>query len=151
VPYLLDTNILLRSIEPGHPMHAEAVEAVALLLSAGETVGVLPQNIAEFWNVCTRPAGSNGLGLSAGKAAHEVNQIESILDVFPDRHEAYDRWKEIVVKHSVLGVKVHDARIAAAMNVHNIENIVTFNDKDFRRYQGITAFTPQKIITLYTP
>jgi hypothetical protein len=29
VAYLLDTNILLRSADPAHPMNAEAVEAVA--------------------------------------------------------------------------------------------------------------------------
>jgi predicted nucleic acid-binding protein len=57
----------------------------------------------------------------------------------------------IVFKHSVSGVQVHDARIAAAMNIHNVENIITFNDKHFRRYERVTALTPQSVLNLYTP
>jgi predicted nucleic acid-binding protein len=62
--YLVDSNILLRHIEPRHPMHREAVNAVAALPNAGESVYVIPQNISEFWNVCTRPLNKNGLGFT---------------------------------------------------------------------------------------
>ncbi len=45
---LLDTNILLRRAQPSHPSHAFAVDSVARLLAAGETVHFTLQNIAEF-------------------------------------------------------------------------------------------------------
>ena len=45
-------------------MGEASLQAIKLLLAAGEVVCVLPQNIAEFWNVCTRPSDKNGLGLT---------------------------------------------------------------------------------------
>ena len=38
--------------------------------------------------------------------------------------------RELVVKHSVSGIQVHDAKIPAAMKAHNIENLLTLNAKD---------------------
>lgn len=61
---LVDTNVLLRRAQPDHSSHAVAVESVARLLAAGEPVYFTPRNIAEFWNVATRPAANNGLGFS---------------------------------------------------------------------------------------
>jgi predicted nucleic acid-binding protein len=43
----------------------------------------------------------------------------------------------------VLGTKVHDARLVAAMNVHGIERILTFNTGDFARY-GIEVLLPSQ-------
>ena len=52
---LIDTNVLLRSVQPSHPMHGPAVRTVAALIRDGEAVLITPQIVAEFWNVATRP------------------------------------------------------------------------------------------------
>ena len=62
--YLIDTNILLRSCQPDRPMYSVAVGAVETLFVRGEELYISPQNIVEFWNVCTRPLDKNGLGMS---------------------------------------------------------------------------------------
>ncbi len=59
--YQVDTNILLRGVQTEHPMHETAKQAIQRLLVAGEILYYLPQNIREFWNVCTRPTERNGL------------------------------------------------------------------------------------------
>lgn len=61
---LVDTNILLRSAQPNHPHSSQAVHAVSRLLRQKDSVFFCSQNIAEFWNVATRPTGVNGLGFS---------------------------------------------------------------------------------------
>src|SRR5277367_1521224 len=99
---LVDTNILLRRTQPNHEHHAMAMESVARLLAAGETVCFTPQNIAEFWNVVTRPVTSNGLGFPVSLARGEVEKIERILNILPDSPAIYAEWKRLVVKHSVL-------------------------------------------------
>jgi len=141
---LVDTNILLRRTQPNHEHHAMAMESVARLLSAGETVCFTPQNIAEFWNVVTRPVANNGLGFAVSLARGEVEKIERILNILPDSPAIYAEWKRLVVKHSVLGVKVHDARLAAAMNVHGVAQILTFNTEDFARY-GVGVLHPSSV------
>ena len=143
--YLADTNILLRSAEPAHPMHPTAVRAVSTLLSRGERVCVLPQNLIEFWSVATRPANLNGLGFSPAQTETEVSRIEALLTMLPDSPAIYPEWRRLVVAHSVSGKQVHDARIVAAMNVHRITHLVSFNLDDFKRYPGLTLLDPSGI------
>ena len=148
--FLLDSNILLRSVDPASPMNADAVASVAKLLAASETVCLVPQNISEFWNVCTRPAANNGMGFTPEQTEAEVARLEALLNLVLDVPQIYHEWKTLVVKHSVLGVNVHDARLVAAMNIHGFSHIMTFNDKDFRRYEpGITVMTPGDVIKAY--
>lgn len=51
----------------------------------------------------------------------------------------------IVIQHSVTGVSVHDARLVAAMNVHAINTIVTFDANDFSRYKAIKVLHPKTL------
>jgi hypothetical protein len=46
----------------------------------------------------------------------------------------------------VLGVQVHDARLAAAMYVHSVSHILTLNVTDFERFSGLTAVHPGSIL-----
>jgi predicted nucleic acid-binding protein len=145
VSILVDTNVLLRRVQPSHPSHAVAVESIARLLAAGEAVYFTLQNIAEFWNVATRPAEHNGVGLSAGAALAEVENIEADLELLPDTPALYGEWKALVLRHDVTGVKVHDARLVAAMNVHGVRRLLTFNAGDFTRY-GIEVVQPVAVL-----
>jgi predicted nucleic acid-binding protein len=130
-------------------MHADAVRSVGALLTRGERVCIFPQNLIEFWNVATRPTGVNGLGFSSSQTEAEVSKIESLLTVLPDSPAIHPEWRRLVVTHSVLGKQVHDARIVAAMNVHKVTHILTFNLDDFKRYSAITIVDPATIKRIY--
>lgn len=143
---LVDTNILLRSAQPGHPLCAQATSAVAKLLRQNDSVFFCPQNIAEFWNVATRPADRNGLGFSHAEALQEVASIEDSLTLLPDVPAIYPAWKRIVDGHKVQGVKVYDARLVAVMSVYAVESILSFNNADFERYAFITALNPATLL-----
>jgi predicted nucleic acid-binding protein len=142
---LVDTNILLRSIEPLHPQHAVAVGAVSQLLAESTPVYFTLQNIAEFWNVATRPVANNGLGLSIPFTLGEVEKIEALLTLLPDTPAVYAEWKRIIVEHSVSGVKVHDARLVATMKTHSVSRLLTFDVDDFARYTGIEVIHPRTV------
>jgi len=53
--HLIDTNILLRSCEPDHPMFKLAKDTVKTLLNRGNNLYITPQNLIEFWNVSRDP------------------------------------------------------------------------------------------------
>jgi predicted nucleic acid-binding protein len=38
----------------------------------------------------------------------------------------------------VKGIGVHDARLVASMMVHGVNNLLTFDTGDFKRYEEIT-------------
>ncbi len=138
----VDTNVLIFSVQSGHPWRESAIAAIEKVLAADEQVYVLTQNIAEFWNVCTRPADKNGLGLSPHETEEQLKRLDMILNVLHDLPQVYVRWRQLLVRHAVRGVQVHDARIAAAMQIHGVEKLFTFNPKDFSRPDAITPLRP---------
>ncbi len=144
---LTDTNILLRSAQPSHPLCSEATHAVSRLLRQKESVFFCSQNITEFWNVATRPAGANGLGMSVDEVLREINSIETLITLLPDIPGIYAEWKRIVARHDVQGVKVYDARLVAIMTVYSVDSVLTFNAADFKRYSNVTALHPSSLLS----
>jgi len=104
-------------------------------------------NIAEFWNVATRPADRNGLGLSPEEVLQEVGNIEKLLTFLPDIPAIYGVWKQIVAAHKVQGVKVYDARLVAIMSVYEVQRLLTFNADDFERFSKIRAIHPSFLLS----
>jgi hypothetical protein len=45
-----------------------------------------------------------------------------------------------------MGVEVHDARLVAAMLVHAIPNLLTFNLADFKRFKQVRVVSPAEVI-----
>ncbi len=52
--YLVDTNVLLRSIQVSYPLHAVAVDSISSLLRQDQELSITAQNLIEFWAVATR-------------------------------------------------------------------------------------------------
>lgn len=140
--YLVDTNILLRILQPAHPFYQRAVTAVDSLLARGEDVCFCPQNVREFWNVCTRPVANNGLGMTPAQVAIEVQGLEATLTFLPDNPAVYPEWRRLVELHAVIGVQVHDTNLVAVMNVEGMTHLITFNATNFRRFAGINIVEP---------
>jgi hypothetical protein len=67
--FLIDTNILFRSVQPHHPQSGVVERALALLRTRHEVLHIATQNLIEFWAVATRPEAENGLGMSVEMAA----------------------------------------------------------------------------------
>jgi predicted nucleic acid-binding protein len=147
VSYAVDTNVLARSVQEDHPMHTVAKESVKALLARGEEVYGLAQNFYEFWVVATRPIEQNGLGLSTSDAQMHLTEFETTLLPTPDTPSVYAEWRSLVGQRAVMGKNAHDARIVAAMAVHGISHLLTFNGRDFKRFQDIiTVIEPTDIL-----
>jgi hypothetical protein len=60
MPYLLDSNILLRWVKPDHNDYPLVVSAIEAILRRDGELCYTSQNVGEFWNTCTRPIDRNG-------------------------------------------------------------------------------------------
>jgi predicted nucleic acid-binding protein len=140
---LVDTGILLRLPNPADPLHATIDSAITAIQQRGDELVTAPQNLAEFWNVCTRPATARGgLGLSFGETDRRLRTIESTFAILAELAASYSVWRRLVVTQSVQGKQVHDARLVALMLASGITHILTLNGNDFARYPGITVIDP---------
>lgn len=148
--YLLDTNILLRLFDKNSADHETVVTAVDALKEQGETLYFAPQNAAELWNVVTRPADKNGLGLSTVQANVLLTEIEQLFELLLDTPSIYPAWRSLVQTAKVAGVQVHDARLVAWMQVHDVSHVLTLNVSDFKRFEavaGIVVVSPQHLVS----
>jgi len=83
-PYLVDSNVLLRWVTPAHADYLVIVSATDTILRNEGVLCYTSQNVAEFWNACTRPADRNGYGLSPQKADQRARIFEERLRLLPD-------------------------------------------------------------------
>lgn len=145
--FLIDTNILVRSQQINHGEHASVANALAQLPANGYAIHVVPQVLYEFWVVATRPIANRGLGLSVDETALVVTDTLSTFVLKDDAADVFQQWRELVVHHRVSGKPAHDARLVAAMRVHGLTHLLTFNVADFARYNDITVVSPAALLT----
>lgn len=143
--YLFDTNIFLRLAEKNSSERPFILDAIRKIRANNQTICFTPQVLAEFWNVCTRPAAARGgFGLSIEQTERKTNLIQKYFEVLPDTFQTFTEWRKIVSDYKVLGIQVHDAKLVASMMVHKVERLVTLNEKDFKRF-SIKIINPKDI------
>lgn len=145
---LVDTCILLRAFDANYPDYRAIRKALRQALDDQERLVVTVQNIAEFWNAATRPLENNGQGLSADRAKRRVGIIERVCEVVSEDGISYAQWKRLVDDYGVTGVSVHDARLVSVMLRLGIKQVLTLNERHFKRYaaEGIAITSPQSFL-----
>jgi predicted nucleic acid-binding protein len=143
--FLVDTNVLLRMIQRRDPTYADARRAATVLTRQGNQLSIIPQNLIEFWAVATRPAANNGLALSVTETAAHIRTFKQTLTLLTDSADIFPAWERLVELHAVSGRQAHDARLVAAMLVHDVSHIPTFNTDDCKRFSEITVVNPENV------
>ena len=141
---LIDTNVLVRAVERAHPLLRVARDALRHLYSQNHELFITPQNVSEFWNVCTCPVNANGLGNSIEETSRLTSRLENFFAILPETMETFHQWRKLVVVHAVTGAKVHDARLAAIIVAYGLDAILTFNADDFSRF-SILVLDPRGV------
>lgn len=127
------------------PTLKDAARALRALRARNEVLYIVQQNIVEFWAVATRPISANGLGFTTEQAAVEINALKRLFVLLPES-PLQDAWERLVVNYGVSGKNTHDARLVAAMVVHGVESLLTFNAQDFLRYGEIRVLDAITIV-----
>ena len=143
--YLVDSNVLMRWVQPGDPGFSVAEASIESLERSRDIPCYVSQNLGEFWNALTRPTNRNGYGLLPRNADALATIMETKFRLLHDTPAVHYEWRKILVDYRVSGVQVHDARLVAAMHVHGVKRILTFNAKDFTRFDDIEAVHPLDI------
>ncbi|MBE7516148.1 MAG: type II toxin-antitoxin system VapC family toxin [Chloracidobacterium sp.] len=144
--WLLDTCVLLRTVDSNSQQQQIALDALDALDAGQEVVCIVPQSLVEFWAVSTRPVDENGLGYSTEDTKIEIDRLRQLFVFKSEDETIFENWEALVSKYNVIGKTTHDARLVAAMQTHGIENLLTFNVADFKRYVGsINVSAPQDL------
>lgn len=109
-------------------------------------MNLVRQNLIELWVVATRPVEQNGLGMSVADAAAALARLKSMFALLPETAAIYPAREDLVTTHRVSGKPAHDARLVAAMQVHGLTNVLTFDRSGFARFPGIDVLHPADVI-----
>ena len=144
--YALDTNVLLRLSHSSHPLHGMLSNCMIHLAANDVELCFTTQNLGEFWNVSTRPLDRNGFGLPITEAARRFEALVRKMTLLPETEGIYSVWLRLLQSHEVRGVQVHDAHLAAVLEVHQVTHLLTFNGADFKRFPHVVAVHPQDLV-----
>ena len=104
------------------------------------------QNLIEFWSVASRPIEANRLGWSVETVRQEIDRLLALFPLLDDTADVFTHWLQLVSTYRVIGRRVHDARLVAAMLTHGVTHLLTFNRDDFRQFAMITVVTPMDLL-----
>ncbi len=117
---LVDANVLLRFVKRDHSDYQFAFEALSEIRKRGHVPCLVPQCLYEFYVVATRPIANNGLGLDSVQIDEDISELLAKFELLPDSPAIFPKWRELTSQYAVLGKTAHDARIVAAMVVHDV-------------------------------
>ncbi|CAN5485307.1 hypothetical protein BH10ACI2_BH10ACI2_15490 [soil metagenome] len=140
---LVDTNILTALSQRQSPHFTSLRQTLSRLLKQGDVPCIAAQNLIEYWTVATRPIDVNGLGLDFHASLIELEKFKRYFEFIPTTAETYLQWEKLMAKYQVKGKQSHDTYLVAAMMEHRISRILTFNSKDFRRFDEINVIDPR--------
>jgi predicted nucleic acid-binding protein len=143
--YLLDTNVVVRLMEPAAPEHTIVRNAVHRLLEAGDTLVLAPQVLTELWVIATRPVEVNGFGWSPAATSAVIARLRGQFPLVEEGPATFERWLALVEAAEIRGKRAHDAHLAAVMLSQGISQILTLNPVDFQGMQGVVAVLPSTI------
>ena len=83
--------------------------------------------------------------MTSEQASEELQRIKSMFFFLPEASAILPTWEALVRKHQVVGKPSHDARLVAAMHVHLLHSIVTFDRTGFARFPGIKVIHPEEV------
>jgi predicted nucleic acid-binding protein len=142
---LVDSNLLVRIVDPTSAQCLAARAAILKLQRRKEILVIVPQNLYEFWVVATRPVGKpNGLGMSPDRVELWMGYLLRQFKLLAETDAFYGEWRRLLRIHKVPGFKAHDTRLVAAMQIYGIQNLMTFNHDDFKKYP-ITLLDPEAV------
>jgi hypothetical protein len=73
-------------------------------------------------------------------------QVEAKFPLLPDGPAVHQVWRKLLVDYRISGTQGHDGRLVAAMLVHDVKRILTFNTKDLTRFKQIEAAHPLQLV-----
>ena len=144
--YAVDTNVLLRLSNRNDPQHNLIAQAMLRLSDRGVQFCFTLQSLGEFWNVSTRALDRNGLCLSVQETSRPFQTLVDTMKLLPETNDVSAVWQDLMLANEVRGVQVHDAHIAAVLEVHRIQHLLTLNGRDFKRFVHVIPVHPHDVL-----
>jgi predicted nucleic acid-binding protein len=132
----LDTNVLIYHTFENFDSekHAQVKQVFSFLEKFGSELFISRQVLREFYAISTNSKFFDE-PLTIAEACNKLEEFSEVLTIVPDAE--LDILLPLLTKYQVKKQKIHDANLVATMLQAQIENIYTFNLKDFKVFDAI--------------
>ena len=137
----IDTNVLVYSRIYESPHHQTARTGLERAIRNGEPMRISRQIIREYLSVVTRPA-TSAAPITLMEALNDVERLPGLFEILEDTPAVTESLVALCRQIPIPGQLIHDANIVATMLTHGERRLLTFNQRDFRRYGGHIDLLP---------
>jgi predicted nucleic acid-binding protein len=142
-PALVDTNVLVFSLDQEASEHAAARSVTNLARNATANLFVAPQNLAELYAVITNHKRVRH-PRTEEEALGVVTDLMALpgLTLLPVPTTIVSQWVDLVRRRPVRGAKIFDLQLVATMLGAGVRRIYTFNRDDFAPFAELEVIVP---------
>ncbi|HKJ69354.1 MAG TPA: PIN domain-containing protein [bacterium] len=132
----LDTNVLVYAIDADSQFYEQSR---SVLLDSDGKICPSSKNLTEFLAVVAR-VGERPLTLP--EALHAVQSFLCLCSVLYPTPKSARILYELLQKHQITGLAIHDVEIASIALAHEISELLTFNTDDFGFIETLECHPP---------
>jgi predicted nucleic acid-binding protein len=140
--YLIDTNVLIYSTLEADPRHQRGREVIDARLKQQARAFISAQNLAEMYPNLTGPKTQPPDPPHLARTKIEAIARLRGITILPVTRAVVEKALGLCGQYNVTRQRFFDMQIAAVMQIHGIQQIITENDEDFREIEGIKAINP---------
>ena len=129
---LLDTSILVAAMVEAHPRHTSALPWLQRAKNQADTGLVAAHSLAELYAVLTTLPVQPRITPAVAQQLIQ-HDVFDILEVVPLSAGDYARVIKQLAEHGIVGGATYDALIVQAAVKAGADQILTLNERDFRR------------------
>ncbi len=138
----VDTNVLVHAHREESPWHDRAFEQIRNLAEGSRPWAIPWPCIHEFLAIVTHPriySPPTPLKIAIDQVAAWMESPSIVL--LSENVGYWDTFRKLLEAGRIAGPQVHDARIAALCQAHDIDELWTA-DRDFSRFTGLQVVNP---------
>jgi len=129
---LIDTNILVYGIDQDSAFYKRARK---IFDQEEKQLATTSKNLVEFLAVVTKTSGYN---LSNDVALDLIERIIQGMEIIYPTHESMAIFLDLMIRYQPKGLRFHDFEIISIALANGLQEVATFNTKDFKAVNEIS-------------
>ncbi len=131
----IDTNVLFYSLNKDNPFHEEARKNLAMLVENQSAV-LTQQNLVELAAALTRR------GVTPEATENYLRNFAEAMPLLRPTTKTIELFLEQLKNKSVKGARLFDLYLAATLISNGVNQLYTYNEKDFLGIEGFYIWKP---------
>lgn len=143
--WLIDTNVLIYSYDQTHNMHLPSYELIEYSIGSKISAVITHQNLLEFLAVVTNPKRVTH-PLSLDQAFQKIVIYATSFPLINPLQKTFFTFANLISRYKSSRQRIFDFYLSATALDNGINQICTWNVKDFSNISELVVKTPEEVV-----